>query len=348
MSTINISIIIPAYNAEKYISETIESILSQSMQSFEIIVINDGSQDRTQEIVEGYRDKNPDKIRIFYQKNQGQSAARNNALEYVRGKYIAFIDADDKVADWYLEELYNASEKEDADISVCAYQKFDTDTGEITLKRYTEDWNVEFRPGYNPVFQYSPCARLCKTSFVKKYGFRFSAGEQLEDGPYCMMIDLLSSRTVIINKIGYYYRVYQDSVMGNVRKGKKRPKVPYKGIESAIKKVKENTNDKIVLDMLEFCTVKILTGLVTNMYKNCNQQIRKEICKYCYYIIHKYFPDINRNPFIKLRCLDKLPYQHRVAVKLFVIAYRIRMIYPFSTFVAILLRLQEKFSRGKA
>ena len=75
MSTINISIIIPAYNAEKYISETIESILSQSMQSFEIIVINDGSQDRTQEIVEGYRDKNPDKIRIFYQKNQGQSAA---------------------------------------------------------------------------------------------------------------------------------------------------------------------------------------------------------------------------------------------------------------------------------
>lgn len=124
--------------------------------------------------------------------------------------------------------------------------------------------------------------------------------------------------------------------------------MPYKGIESAIKKVKENTNDKIVLDMLEFCTVKILTGLVTNMYKNCNQQIRKEICKYCYYIIHKYFPDINRNPFIKLRCLDKLPYQHRVAVKLFVIAYRIRMIYPFSTFVAILLRLQEKFSRGKA
>ena len=69
------------------------------------------------------------------------------------------------------------------------------------------------------------------------------------------------------------------------------------------------------------------------MYKNCDKETRKEICKYCYWIIKKYFPDVQKNPYIKLFRLRKLPIVHRVAVALFVKAYRMRILYPFSVMV---------------
>lgn len=344
MEKVKVSVIIPAYNAEKFIAETLDSILNQSLSSYEVIIMNDGSIDKTQDIIDLYEQENSDKIKCFYQTNQGQSAARNNALQFVNGECIAFIDADDTIAEWYLEELYNAIQNNSADIAVCAYQKYESETGKITLKRYTEEWNVEFENGYSHVFQYSPCARMMKTKFVKKYGFLFSVGEQLEDGPYCMMVDLLSAKTVVLNKIGYFYRVYEESTMGNVRDGKKEPKVPYKGIETAIKTVKDNTEDAIILQMLEFCATKILAGLATNMYSNCSQKVRKDICNYCYYILNKYFPNVSANPYVGMRKLNKLPFSHRAAVKLFVISYKLKIIYPFSSVVAFAIRVQGRVS----
>ncbi len=342
MNEVEVSVILPVYNAERYLKDTLDAIMRQTLESFEIIIINDGSKDGTQEIIENYQKMYSDKIRYYFQDNQGQSAARNNALKYVKGKYIAFIDADDLIADWYLDRMFFAAEQNDADIVVCSYQKFVDETGVILFNRYSNDWNVEFEPGYLHVFQYSPCARLCKTEFIKRYGFVFSVGEQLEDGPYCMMIELLSSRTVIVNEVGYFYRVYNESTMGNIRKGNKMPRVPYRGVEAAIVKVKENTHDTIVLDMLEYCSVKILTGFVTNMYKNCSKVVRKKICRYCYYIINKYFPGAYNNPYIKGNRLHQLPLQHRVAVKLFVLMYRLRLLYFFSLVVSGGLRSQEK------
>lgn len=276
MKEVDVSVIIPVYNAERYLKDTLDAIMKQTLESFEIIIINDGSKDGTKEIIENFQKMYPGKIQYHFQDNQGQSAARNNALKYVRGKYIAFIDADDIVADWYLERMYLAAEQNGAEVVVCSYQKFVDETGEVLFNRYSNDWNVEFEPGYMHIFQYSPWARLCKTEFLKKYGFVFSVGEQLEDGPYCMMIELLSSQTVVVNEVGYFYRVYNESTMGNIRKGESVPKVPYKGVEAAIVKVKRNAHDTIILDMLEFCSIKILTGFVTNMYKNCNKEARKK------------------------------------------------------------------------
>jgi len=87
-----VSVVIPAYNAEKYIVEAIKSVLAQTYANWEIIIADDGSNDRTAEIVRSF---NESKIRYFYQNNQGQSAARNLALVNCRGDYVAFLDADD-------------------------------------------------------------------------------------------------------------------------------------------------------------------------------------------------------------------------------------------------------------
>jgi len=92
MSNILISIIMPAYNAEKYIKESIDSILNQSFKNWELIIINDGSQDNTETMVKNYDDK---RITLISQKNGGVSSARNRGLEIAQGKYVTFLDADD-------------------------------------------------------------------------------------------------------------------------------------------------------------------------------------------------------------------------------------------------------------
>ncbi|MCI8346523.1 MAG: glycosyltransferase family 2 protein [Bacilli bacterium] len=328
-----ISIIIPAYNAEKYIKETLESILSQTFHKIEVIVIDDGSKDKTNQLVEKYQKKHPDIIQLYSQKNLGQSSARNKALQYVSGDYIAFVDADDTLKKDCLEKLYSKIEEEKADIVICGYEKFYDFSDEIFYQRMPNDWDVEFDHGFHHIFQYSPCAKLFRTSFIKKYNLKFSEGEQLEDGPYNALANLLATKVVSLNYIGYRYRVYENSTMGNIRKKNNRPKPPYHGVITLIEKFDQFNKDSNKRQVMEYCTTKILAGFVTTMYKTCDRKTRKEICNYCHEIMRKYFKNIRKNPYIKIKKLKKLPLSHRVAVRLFVFFDRINLLYPFSVVI---------------
>jgi len=93
-----VSVIIPAYNCERYIREAIDSVLSQTYKDFELIVVNDGSQDRTAEVVKQYGSK----VRYLYQSNSGQARAKNVGCGYAQGEYLAFLDSDDR---WYPNKL---------------------------------------------------------------------------------------------------------------------------------------------------------------------------------------------------------------------------------------------------
>jgi len=97
-----VSVIIPAYNSARYLLEAIQGVLHQTYQDFEIIVVDDGSADTTEEIIEGFIKEYPSKIRHIYQKNRGPAAARNRAMQAAKGEFIAFLDADDV---WYSDKL---------------------------------------------------------------------------------------------------------------------------------------------------------------------------------------------------------------------------------------------------
>ena len=99
-----ISIVIPIYNSAKYLPEAIDSVLRQSYQKVEIIIVDDGSTDNTRQVVEKYMKKYPDKIKCFHQENKGPSAARNKGIQESKGKYIAFLDADDMWLEGYLSK----------------------------------------------------------------------------------------------------------------------------------------------------------------------------------------------------------------------------------------------------
>ena len=231
-----VSVIIPAYNAEEYLKETLDSLMRQRFKDFEIIVIDDGSEDSTWEIIKYYQEKYPKIICAYRQENCGLSATRNRALKYVKGKYIAFVDADDIVDRDYLKTLYDACVQESADIAVGGYKKFESDSKKIIYTRNAKKWNVDFGNGIHHVFQYSPCGKLFSTKFIMEHGFVFSEGEQLEDGPYGVMTLILADKVAVLDSYGYKYRVHEKSIMGNVRKKHARPRVPYRGIEQAILK----------------------------------------------------------------------------------------------------------------
>lgn len=113
-----ISVIVPVYNAEKYIKRCIDSILSQTFKDYELILLDDGSTDQSGTICDNYAEQNKC-VRVIHQKNQGQASARNRGIKLARAEWIAFVDADDMIHPQYLEILYRGVAENKVKISVC-------------------------------------------------------------------------------------------------------------------------------------------------------------------------------------------------------------------------------------
>lgn len=134
------SIIIPVYNAEKYIIRCLESVLNQTYTNFEVLLIDDGSTDNSGKICDMYNRKDS-RVSTYHQPNMGQSAARNSALMKAQGKYIVFIDADDYVADTLLEKTIPKMESEDIDILIFKHKEI-TDNGLVPFVNEFEKKNI--------------------------------------------------------------------------------------------------------------------------------------------------------------------------------------------------------------
>ena len=124
---VDISIIIPVYNAEKYLDRCLKSIISQTFKNFEVIMVDDGSVDSSYQICLGYSSAD-NRIKVIHQDNQGPSVARNTALGEVKGKYLCFVDSDDCYSsNNALQILYNEMEKTQADVFIFSCNRISAD-----------------------------------------------------------------------------------------------------------------------------------------------------------------------------------------------------------------------------
>ena len=213
-----ISIIIPVYNREKYIAQCLDSILSQGYTDFEILVVNDGSADRSGEIIREYAAKDS-RIRYFEQKNQGVSVARNQAIELVQGKYFTFVDSDDILWDGALAYYVEKMEKTGTDIFIEEeMSKFETFTdsqgkpGSHTglLKnsvacRYFIDRNVGGYAG----------GKIYRTEKLRN--IRFPENISMMEDFYMFVKLFQEDHTFCFSKSGYYgYRQHSGQVYRNL------------------------------------------------------------------------------------------------------------------------------------
>ncbi|KGR72463.1 cell-wall biogenesis glycosyltransferase, partial [Streptococcus phocae subsp. salmonis] len=160
-----ISIIIPVYNAEKTLCKCLDSVLTQTFQDFEIILINDGSTDNSLDLMKEYESKYS-VITVIDKINEGASVTRNKGMDFATGNYVIFIDSDDYINSDYVETLYNEISKSQCDIVISGIQMVD-DQGRVT--------NVT-RLGETEWARYvvtSPCTRIFKRSFLIENKLRF-------------------------------------------------------------------------------------------------------------------------------------------------------------------------------
>ncbi|MDF2553708.1 MAG: glycosyltransferase [Chryseobacterium sp.] len=178
-----ISIIVPVYNVENYLAKCLDSLVNQTYQNIEILVVNDGSKDDSENIIQDFANRFPGKIKAFFKENGGLSDARNFGIDHATGDYLGFVDSDDYVSQTMFEEMIDLAEKHHAEMVICNIQKVD-ENGNVTQK-LTQIPNMPEKIDLNENFSvfsdlsYFACNKLFKKEIFA--GKRFKKGVHFED-----------------------------------------------------------------------------------------------------------------------------------------------------------------------
>ena len=198
-----ISLIIPVYNAEKYISDAIESVLQQPLKDIEIILVDDGSTDNSQEICRKY-EKEYSNVRYIKQENKGASVARNVGMNLAEGKYVMFLDADDRLVPDSLNTQMEQILKEDADIIACSnyFSNFERNRYSVEsqlMDRCVSGWQIFNLPGH-----FGAC--IYRLRMLKERGVSFDAGVALgEDQVFKMKALYVAEKVRMVSQFLYIY-----------------------------------------------------------------------------------------------------------------------------------------------
>ena len=200
-----VSVIIPVYKAEDYLRECVDSVLAQTMSDLEIILVNDGSPDRSGEIMTEYAARYPDKIRTITLENGGQGRARNFGIDIARGDFLSFIDSDDYIEPETYALMLEAAEREQADIVICDMEKrYDDERREYVHAALQDDPLAAAGSSSNKIFRRSLVGDI-----------RFPVGLWYEDFAFSAKLMMISRKTVFVEKPLYIYRCGQTSTMNN-------------------------------------------------------------------------------------------------------------------------------------
>ena len=223
-----VSIIIPAYNAEKYLTKALESVLWQHYSKWEAIVINDGSIDETGVLADSFAKKDS-RIKVVHQANKGCSAAKNVGLKLAKGQYIQYLDADDILSSDKIMEQLIILDKNPNSIAVCKTHIFERDinhiSGEIDTNLINKNVNglkflYELWGGLGKIGMVQPNAYLIPRSIADKIGFwdETLSPSLDEDGEYFARAIAASDKVIFTNGVNYYRKSTEPDSLSNQKK----------------------------------------------------------------------------------------------------------------------------------
>lgn len=220
-----ISVIVPVYNAEAYLKQCLDSIVQQTYENLEIILINDGATDASAAICQDYK-RQDDRIKVYHKQNGGVASSRNRALEAVTGDYILFVDCDDWLELDHIQSLYDLLKKHQADVAIGNFTQFMEDEGNFLIHVDSDHYFEQvytpfewFKHQYDPQLNLSQCftvpwAKLYKAELFKD--IVYPTDKKVEDDYTTYKVYLEADKIVYMNRAIYLHRKRDTSVTRQV------------------------------------------------------------------------------------------------------------------------------------
>ncbi len=284
----DISIIVPVYNAEKYLKKCLDSLVNQTKKELEFILINDGSTDKSEEIIKTYKDK---RIKYFKNKNQGIGKTRNFGIEKSSGKYIMFLDSDDYFSNDACEILYKEAEKEKADLIVFDYYRVEKgNLNEVKIESFNAT-NIKDDPNLLLKVNLGPCNKIYKTDLIKNNGIKFEESLKYEDTLFVVKAIYNAQKIIKLNRFLHYYMIHEKSET-TVRDER------VFDILKIVDKIRTYLkNDELIKDSVDKLTVKILTNYTIQQRYQSDKNIAMKFIDSAFDYLSENVPDYKNNKY---------------------------------------------------
>ena len=290
-----VSIIVPVYGVEKYIDKCLDSLVKQSLKEIEVIVVNDGTKDNSQKIIDKYVKKYPDKIKSYIKENGGQGSARNYGLKKASGEYIGYVDSDDFIEKDMYKKLYNKAKEKDYDIVVCGNYNVSEDYQNKNVDAFISNYNSDLE---NIFFgKMAVWNKIYKRDILIKNKLEFKEKVWYEDLAFTLKAIMNSNTFAFIDEPLYDYLIREGSTMNNSNvQGNLEILDAFNDILSYIKHNKKEE----YFDKVEFLAIDhiYISAIVRILKANADNKIKKETVNELICYMNKNFHNYKNNKYI--------------------------------------------------
>ena len=287
----DISIIVPIYNAEKYLNKCIDSLVNQTKKELEFILVNDGSTDLSEDIIKSYKDK---RIKYFKNKNQGIGKTRNFGIDKATGKYLMFLDSDDYLDINACEKLYNKAIKEKSDLVVFDFYRVEETLKEVTINNFKSS-SLKENPNLLLDINLGPCNKLIKRELIDKSNTRFNEELKYEDTPFVTEIIKNANKISKLNEYLHYYVIHSNS----------ETTVRDERVFDIIKIIdiirNQYKNEKYMEDVVNKLTVRTLTNYTIQQRVQKDIKVGMKFIDEAFSYMKKNIPNYKNNKYYETR-----------------------------------------------
>jgi len=308
---IKVSVIVPFYNVEQYIEKCLDTLVNQTLKEIEIILVNDGSKDKSKDIVKKYLEDYPEKIVYLEKENGGLSDARNYAIPYAKGEYIAFLDSDDYVEKNMYNDMYEKAKQENSCMVECDFY------WEYKDKR-KQDIGKEYKEKKEMLKNIRVVAwnKLIKREILEKTQIKFPKGYRYEDVEFTYKLIPYLEKVSFLRKPYVHYIQRQGSISNSQNE---RTKEIFDVLEHVIEYYKEKQLYEQYKEVLEYIYVRYaFCSSLKRVAKIQNKDIKEKLLMKTWENVIDKFPNWKKNGILKtsksgkdlyLKSINKLTYK---------------------------------------
>lgn len=298
MKDVKVSVIVPVYNVEQYLGKCLDSLVSQTLEDIEILVVNDGSPDNSQAIIDDYATRYPDKIRPFVKENGGLSDARNFGVARARGEYLGFIDSDDYVDIDMFEKMYQKAAETGAQVVCCPLShEFANKTGKTFYDGTVFGNNVRNSPKILTYANSVAPNKIYHRAFWLEHNFQFPIRQWFEDSYLIYNVMLAANKVELVNiPFMHYVHFREESITNSFDM---RVFDIFKSVESIVAYYKEQGAFDAAEEELEYICLRHMMARIKLLRRAPSCKIGLDYIRRMRAFLNRNFPQWKKDPYVK-------------------------------------------------